>query len=497
MFFFSSKLYFKLLSGLLSAAFVFALSSTVFPQKLAPQKQTSGKRTPPVLKTITTKTKNARESSAATKRKAEETRKAEAAEKARREQAARAVAAASAAREETFRQETVRNISEDDTLGEDPEIRRAAVNALGSHAGTIVVMEPQTGKVLTIVNQEWAIRRSFKPCSTVKLVTAVAGINEDLIDDEGNIRSRKFKLGLDDALAYSNNSYFQAVGSGLGSPKLISYAQQLGLGQPTGINADDETAGRLPFGNENPRIYSHGDDFEVTPLQLGVLVSAISNGGKLVIPQIPRSKVQKTSFRGYMRRTVNLPQKNLKGVIPGMIGAASYGTARRGMPESLGVAGKTGSCIEKGSWVGLFASVAPVVNPQYAVVVITRGRGERGRVAAAIAGQIYQVLGKRIKQNGNRNLAKTPLILRPQPKVNATTSAEIDTDAGQDSDDAEPGIVRKKAPAKTPPAPARTAENKSKRKTENKTDKKSDELFPPVVIEVKSATTRPRVVRKN
>ena len=119
-----------------------------------------------------------------------------------------------------------------------------------------------------------------------------------------------------------------------------------------------------------------------------------------------------------------------------MIGAAEYGTARRGVDATLGVAGKTGSCIEKGSWVGLFASVAPVADPQYSVVVITRGQGERGKYAAAIAGKIYNVLGKRIN-NGNKNLAKVPLILKPQPKVNATTSAQIDTDEGEDSDDAD------------------------------------------------------------
>ena len=79
-------------------------------------------------------------------------------------------------------------------------------------------------------------------------------------------------------------------------------------------------------------------------------------------------------------------------MLPGMVGAAEYGTAHRGVDASMGVAGKTGSCIGKGSWVGLFASVAPVEDPKYSVVVITRGQGERGKYAAAIAGQVYQAL---------------------------------------------------------------------------------------------------------
>jgi cell division protein FtsI/penicillin-binding protein 2 len=149
-------------------------------------------------------------------------------------------------------------------------------------------MEAQTGKVLTIVNQDWAIRSGIKPCSTIKLVTGVAGLNEGIINKEdGSVRNTRTRRDLDDAIAFSDNGYFQRVGSNLGSPKMIEYAKDLGLGQPTGLNAPGEYAGKLPYGNNNVRIYSHGDDFEVTPLQLAVLVSEISNGGKKLIPRIP------------------------------------------------------------------------------------------------------------------------------------------------------------------------------------------------------------------
>ena len=84
-----------------------------------------------------------------------------------------------------------------------------------------------------------------------------------------------------------------------------------------------------------------------------------------------------------------------------MIGAATYGTARRGVDSSMEVAGKTGSCIGGGSWVGLFASVAPIENPKYAVIVITRGQAERGKYAAAVAGQIYRILQSRFDEKGS------------------------------------------------------------------------------------------------
>jgi membrane peptidoglycan carboxypeptidase len=413
----------------------------------------------------------------------------------RRAQAAQAAQAKRRAFESSLHTQTLENISNDDSQGEDLEIRRAAISALGNHAGTVVVLEVQTGKVLAIVNQDWAIRKSFKPCSTIKLVTAIAGLSENLIGDDGNILSANFRLNLDDALAYSNNAYFQRVGINLGSTKMISYAQMLGLGTPTGINSENETGGRLPFGNNNARIYSHGDDFEVTPLQLAVLVSAISNGGKVIIPRIPRAELEKTNFPALFRREINLPKETLQGVLPGMIGAAAYGTARRGVGSSMAVAGKTGSCIGQGSWVGLFASVAPIDNPKYAVIVITRGQSERGKYAAAVAGQIYQMLRTRFTENGQKTIAKIPTELKPQSKVDAKTSAILDDAEDEDTDDSEAtpveSTVRKGKKG--------GAESSASQQVAEKTEKPGG-LFPPVIIEVKRGAgnqlKRPRVVLK-
>ena len=75
-----------------------------------------------------------------------------------------------------LKQTTSKNIAEDDLTGEDRVIRAAALEALGTAAGTVVVMNAQTGRVYSIVNQDWAISRGFKPCSTIKLVTAVGGV---------------------------------------------------------------------------------------------------------------------------------------------------------------------------------------------------------------------------------------------------------------------------------------------------------------------------------
>lgn len=427
-------------------------------------------------------------------------------ERRRREQAAREARARFLAFERGLKIETQENISRDNVEGEDLEVRRAAVNALGGHAGTVVVLEPQTGKVLSIVNQDWGIRKGFKPCSTIKLVTGVAGLNEGIIDSSsGEIRTRPFPMDLNDALAFSNNSYFQKVGVNFGSDRMISYARALGLGEQTGINADGETPGRLPFGNNNPRIYSHGDDFEVTPLQLAVMVSAISNGGKIIVPQIPRTRNEKIAFRGQMRRQINFSRENLQRVLPGMIGAVNYGTARRSNGSELNVAGKTGSCIGQGSWLGLFASVAPAVNPQIAIVVITRGQSERGKYASAIAGKIYEAISYRFRDARREFVAQTPLeIIKPQPKHKPQDSAMLDEEEGEDSDEGDVNAAKVKKPSETP------QQQKVQNTVGDKKPVNNTSNFAPVVIKYKrdgaaideptdnkQLPSRPRVVKTN
>lgn len=332
--------------------------------------------------------------------------------------------------DEQFRLETVQNISQDNYENEDLEVRRVAIEALGKHAGTIVVIEPNTGKVLSIVNQTWAIRRSFKPCSTIKLVTAIAGLKENVIDSAGNIRFSSFPVDLTDATAYSNNSYFQVVGANLGYRKMISYARALGLGEATGINSEGEVSGNLPdykFGTDIYRYYSHGDGFEVTALQLGVVISSITNGGKLIIPRIQKAEIQNTSDIKIYRKQLNIQAEVFQSLIPGMIGAVNFGTAQNAFDGTINVIGKTGSCIEDGTWNGLFASASSAINPKLAVIVITRGSEERGKVAAEIAGKIYRSLRNR--------LVNEFVAVQPRPRIKLETSVSLDTAQTKDSDD--------------------------------------------------------------
>jgi membrane peptidoglycan carboxypeptidase len=377
-------------------------------------------------------------------------------ERRRLEARLRAARRAAIARQRAF-DEAIRGhvrslISKDDTAGENPEIRRLAVNALGNHAGTVVVMNPKTGQVLTIVNQQWGLREGFKPCSTIKLVTGLAGLNEGVIDPTSVINiSDSNGVGLTQAMAYSKNDYFQQVGGRVGFDKMLSYARTLGLGERTGINLRNEFEGQVPefkAGYALNHMSSHGDDFKVTALQLATLVSAIANGGKLLKPFI----VEKGQQTSSIRRQVHLEPETWKSILPGMIGSVSYGSGRRAFDPQVTVAGKTGTCIEDGSWVGLFTSFAPVNDPQLAVVVISRGTDARNHFPASVAGQIYRSL----------NLSGAPNIQvasRPELKNQSagTSESSVDEDEaeldandesiGAEENDSASGISSSRAPA--------------------------------------------------
>jgi membrane peptidoglycan carboxypeptidase len=368
----------------------------------------------------------------------------------RAEAARRAAIARQMAIDKAMRDEVQAFIAKDDLSGEDPEVRRVAVNALGNHAGTVVVMDPMTGRVYSMVNQEWALRRGFKPCSTIKLVTGVAGLSENaipLVDTVGD----GFRIDLTSALAHSDNPFFQQVGSKIGSDKMVSYARELGLGEKTGINVPFEFPGRLPEvkpGIIERRMFSHADGFQVTPLQLGTLVSAMANGGRLLVPQIPHSTKELNKMSVKVRRQLPFTTDVWQRMVPGMVGAVNYGTARKSYDPTQTVAGKTGTCIGDGGWVGLFTSYAPLANPRLAVVVIAQGTDGRRHFPAAVAGEIYRQLNHRFGTAINLQVAST---LDDEEKEVADEADAADAAANGDTTQTTNGVNNQPATATAPP----------------------------------------------
>lgn len=100
----------------------------------------------------------------------------------------------------------------DASAGEDPIVRQAAIDALGNMNGTLVAVEPTSGRILAMVNQKLALSSGAQPCSTIKLSVALAALSEDLITKDTEIPlGRRTRMNLTEALAHSNNSYFEAL----------------------------------------------------------------------------------------------------------------------------------------------------------------------------------------------------------------------------------------------------------------------------------------------
>src|SRR5581483_6909041 len=203
--------------------------------------------------------------------------------------------------------------SGDITTGEDPVVRRAAIDALGNMNGTVVAIEPTSGRILAMVNQKLALSSGAQPCSTIKLSVALAALSENLITKETPVPlSRRYRLNLTQALARSNNAYFEAIGRRLGFEKVSYYAHQFGLGELAGYNIPGEQLGSYPEEEISKklggvgRMCSFGEGISMTPLQLGGLVSAIANGGTLYYLQHPTSPDEVAGFQPRVKRHLDM-----------------------------------------------------------------------------------------------------------------------------------------------------------------------------------------------
>jgi penicillin-binding protein 2 len=322
---------------------------------------------------------------------------------------------------ETWREPNYANPTEgDDATGEDPLVRQAAIDALGNFNGTLVAMDPSTGRILSIVNQKLAFKPGFTPCSTIKLMTSLAALSEGLVDRTTQVAlSRRHRLDMTDALAKSDNAYFAVLGEKLGFDKVVYYARMYGLGEKAGLNIPDEQPGSIidspEQGDGVGMMCSFGNGFKVTPLNLAALVGAIATNGNLLYLQYPRTPEALKDLKPALKRQLPI-EAYAQELLPGMMGAVEFGTARRAAYDQdeapFGMLyGKTGTCTNTTSsthmgWFGSFNQIGK--QKVVAVVMLTGGRAVNGPVASGVAGAFF------------RNLAKNSYF-KPQPVTNAET----------------------------------------------------------------------------
>jgi len=295
---------------------------------------------------------------------------------------------------------TFADSSKDDmTEFDDPVVRKAAVEALGRYNGSVVAIDPTSGRLLSVVNQKLAFSAGYIPCSTIKPVIAVAALQEGVVTRDTMIRVAAHKyLNLTEALAHSNNAFFEELGRRMGFDTVSRYGRLLGLGELAGYQIAEEHPGGFP--SEPPknggvaRMSSFGEGIQMTPLQLGALVSSIANGGTLYYLQYPRSPEELKNFAPRIKRSLNI-ESLLPEVRDGMLAAVLYGTARLSyISNDEEALGKTGTCSDSASRLGWFVSYANQAHPKIVLVILMRGQSGqiKGPMAAGVAGRIYRRL---------------------------------------------------------------------------------------------------------
>ena len=281
---------------------------------------------------------------------------------------------------------------------DDPVIREAAVKALGRFNGSVVAINPSNGRILSIVNQKLAFSSGYIPCSTIKPTIALAALQEGVVTRDTMIKvaPRRY-MNLTEAMAHSNNNYFEELGRRMGFDTVSHYAQSLGLGELAGYNIPEEQAGKLPVAppvnGGVARMSSFGEGIQMTPLELGALVATVANGGTLYYLQYPRSEDAVRTFEPLVKRQLEI-SSYVSDVRDGMEAAVLYGTAKRSFDADETLLGKTGTCSDTASHVGWFASYQDEVHPRLVLVILLRGHSsaDKGPFAAGIAGHIYRTL---------------------------------------------------------------------------------------------------------
>src|SRR6266699_1100818 len=293
----------------------------------------------------------------------------------------------------------------DPTLGDiatndDPIVRAAAVEALGRYNGSVVAVDPNTGRILTVVNQKLAYSDGAIPCSTIKPTIALAAVEENVITRDPMLKvGRRKYMNLTDAMAHSNNNFFEELGRRMGFDTVSRYGRLLGLGELAGYNLQDEHPGSFPIAPPAKggvaRMSSFGEGIQITPFQMASLAAAFANGGTLYYLQYPEAGQEISAFVPKIKRELNIAPL-LPELREGMLAAVLYGTGKRSF-DSGGdemPAGKTGTCSDQLSHVGWFLTYADEAHPKIALAVLIRGNSSRikGPLAAGVAGHLYRRL---------------------------------------------------------------------------------------------------------
>lgn len=370
-------------------------------------------------------------------------------------------------------------------LGVDIELQDYIEELMKDYRGAVVAIDPSNGELLALVSKpDYDLRlfsgrtpaklysqllqdeskplfnraalTRYPPGSTWKMLMAIAGLQEGVIDEHTTIPcpgsftfgGRTWKChgahGATDvrkAIHASCNVFFYQLSLKLGIKNFTKYGQMFGFGMKTGLDIADnqENRGLLPSEEYFSKVYPRGwpkgslvnlgigqGEIGVTPLQMAVYTATIANRGHYIQPHAVRTvynrklgERQPPEFR-----EANLPLKPSiwDVIIQGMYDVVNTpgGTARSARVDSLSVCGKTGTAQnphgKDHSW---FVCFAPRENPKIAICVMVENAGFGGTIAGPIAQKVMTkyFFPYRLKdevKNGKKDSTST-IVIQPDP----------------------------------------------------------------------------------
>lgn len=348
---------------------------------------------------------------------------------------------------------------EDLTLTLDLELQEEAARYFIGRVGAVVALDPKSGEVLTLYSApsydpnlfsrrldyaEWqelladanhplqnrSIQSTYSPGSIFKIVVALAGLGEGVIDPAETVRctgstkiyGRRFRcwkraghgrVNLHKAIKESCDIYFYYLGQTLGIERIARYARILGLGQKVNLDIAGEKAGLIPdikwklrargepwYPGETISVAIGQGPVLVTPIQLAAMMSTIANGGYRVLPHGLMGSGKTAT------QPIDLNPAHLARVKRALWSVVNEGgTGASAFVEGLDVAGKTSTVqvIEQKTWVNnrdlpfkqrdhaWFVSFATLGERQLAVAVFVEHGGAGSRVAAPLAKNLYEI----------------------------------------------------------------------------------------------------------
>ncbi len=346
-------------------------------------------------------------------------------------------------------------------LAIDTKLQNAAWEAIGEHTGSVVVMDPDSGKLLALVtkpaydnnlftegisHKDWNILREnpkhplqnravqsvYPPASVWKLVMTGLFLEHGIHPSEtvtcaGSVRlgNRNFRcwhaghgaMNMTSALVNSCDIYYYIMGSRVGIDKIAKYAKASGFGNITGIGLPHEKAGLVPSREWKQERYGagwlKGETYNisigqgytlVTPLQVATYVSALLNGGKLLVPQVVDMGAP------IVKGTIPGTAKHHAFIIDSMKKTAEYGTARVISRKDALMGGKTGTAqvvklrMRGGrrlrneeidyfqrdhAWIATFGAKD---TQRYVVIVMLEHAGGGSKMAGPVAKKMYDAI---------------------------------------------------------------------------------------------------------